>query len=965
MKFLFAALLFLNISARVQSSESSEFRFAYTISEFGAGVYSPERNFTMPVTPHHMEYSDNENILLAAWSKALVLDKYGKMISAFDIFGAGTFEGQRVTRMQETRSGYILHGIYPEKVIMIDHRDRNRTILLKAPRVDWEGMAFGKYGYSKYKYDRDQKGFPFFDIYTETTRYELEDIGNEIIDIGCKNNKMHVLYKFQPNRKSKTMYKVRTYGSSFELINEFDVTNIFEAIKASKKKTRRKNIYLFPLKQDNLALMIEKVGELLYVDKKGRLISKAKLPDIKSGYRPMLSADGKTLYINENQGIQVFQNIISSEINSQSTEALLEKAKSFFNKGNPVRSLVLLNSINAQETNKEKVLKLKTTSLSSLGQYKSAVRELEIALSRNPSDQSLKSIYNTLKSNLLISQSKDLFESLKYKVQKSGNQSLEEDFKPIAAKIDQSLQISPKSKIANEFKQEVNAFIAVNKPGAAIPTIRIEAIKTNEIYSSMYKVYHNKPIISVTVNNSTNRPIEDLKILLNMADYMDYKTYGSTIKLLKPGQSGKLTSTGNFNGNILTLEEDTPVSFQVNVEYTYNKLPAVIEKSGSMFIRNRNAMTWSNPLKLGAFVTYKDIVVKSYARAVAEQMRKVKYPYLHGNIVKAMAIYESLSAYGISYVKDPKTPFNEYSKKDSAIDYVQYPRDVLRFKSGDCDDLTVLYASLLENLGISTGMLLVPGHIFLAFDSGLPPARISEISSSQKLAFVAEGRVWIPVEITQIGKPFYKAWRQGAKQVQKQIDTDDFTFYTLQFAWREYTPVTLPPASPDMKIPSNKAYMSTFKKSIDFIIENEYDRKKVNEADLKTWKQLNEQGILRSRFGKAEEAMKLFMLGVERFPKKKTTFLINTGNVYYIKGNYKEALNYYQQAEKANENNDRLKINIAKIFYEIGDLENAHLYFKKAIKGSPSLERHYAYLSGQTTTRASNKDSFFDGFWDQ
>ena len=57
----------------------------------------------------------------------------------------------------------------------------------------------------------------------------------------------------------------------------------------------------------------------------------------------------------------------------------------------------------------------------------------------------------------------------------------------------------------------------------------------------------------------------------------------------------------------------------------------------------------------------------------------------------------------------------------AAVDYLQYPRDTLARKSGDCDDLSILYCSLLQALDIDTAFVTTPGHIFAAVALGVAP----------------------------------------------------------------------------------------------------------------------------------------------------------------------------------------------------------------------------------------------------
>jgi len=133
----------------------------------------------------------------------------------------------------------------------------------------------------------------------------------------------------------------------------------------------------------------------------------------------------------------------------------------------------------------------------------------------------------------------------------------------------------------------------------------------------------------------------------------------------------------------------------------------------------RHAMTWDQKDKIGAFVTPKDPAVADFSRLVIQPYVD-SYPNLHSSIVYARAIYAALGVYGLSYIVDPSSPYQEFSGNTARVDYLQYPRDTLARKSGDCDDLSILYAASLENIGISTALIDVPGHVFIMFNTGVP-----------------------------------------------------------------------------------------------------------------------------------------------------------------------------------------------------------------------------------------------------
>jgi hypothetical protein len=69
-------------------------------------------------------------------------------------------------------------------------------------------------------------------------------------------------------------------------------------------------------------------------------------------------------------------------------------------------------------------------------------------------------------------------------------------------------------------------------------------------------------------------------------------------------------------------------------------------------------------------------------------------------------------------VIDPASSFVEISEDAAALDSLNYPYQTLYYWGGNCDDLSILYCSLLEALGVDTACITIPGHIYAAFDTG-------------------------------------------------------------------------------------------------------------------------------------------------------------------------------------------------------------------------------------------------------
>ncbi|MBI3189153.1 MAG: type IX secretion system membrane protein PorP/SprF [Ignavibacteriales bacterium] len=134
-------------------------------------------------------------------------------------------------------------------------------------------------------------------------------------------------------------------------------------------------------------------------------------------------------------------------------------------------------------------------------------------------------------------------------------------------------------------------------------------------------------------------------------------------------------------------------------------------------------------------------------------------------LVKAKLLFNEFVS-KLVYVNDPK----------SSQDYVQYPSETLTLHGGDCDDMTVGYATLLSSVGIATAFVdVIPpeqpdnAHIYLMFDTGIVPSSSQLVSENPKRFVIRKNEsgnesVWIPIETTVIRKGFDEAWRVGAEE---------------------------------------------------------------------------------------------------------------------------------------------------------------------------------------------------------
>lgn len=131
-----------------------------------------------------------------------------------------------------------------------------------------------------------------------------------------------------------------------------------------------------------------------------------------------------------------------------------------------------------------------------------------------------------------------------------------------------------------------------------------------------------------------------------------------------------------------------------------------------------------------------------------------------------------------------KILFNHFAKemvyvsdRRASSDYVQFPRETLELKGGDCDDLSVCFGAMLESVGIQTAFIDYKpiesiGHVTVLVNTGLIPEQSKLISINDKKYFVRKNsagkeEVWLPIEITDLSN-FENAWNNGSAKFYKQ-----------------------------------------------------------------------------------------------------------------------------------------------------------------------------------------------------
>ena len=354
---------------------------------------------------------------------------------------------------------------------------------------------------------------------------------------------------------------------------------------------------------------------------------------------------------------------------------------------------------------------------------------------------------------------------------------------------------------------------------------------------------------------------------------------------------------------------------------------------------------------IGSFVTPRDDTLRNFVREAANRYGPPPQGVLNRPLGQAATVFNTLSALGLRYQPDPNTPYSRVNADQ--VDYVQFPRETLRLKSGDCDDLSVLLAAAYENLGIESALVEVPGHLFMMFRTGLKEADRGLISLQDELLVLRDGEVWIPVEATLIGTSFSEAWAEGARRYREAAAAKQVRVLSLRQAWERFPPATLAPSTLAVKVPSGERVSRLIEREQRLLVARRLERevmpyRRALAANPKDADARLQIGIIYARNGIPEVAQSEFDAVLAQDPRHAAA-ANNRGNLYFDRGDFERALESYRLAEELDPRDGGIRLNAALAYYRLGKLSEARIKFREAtllMKDLPTQYGAFAKLPG-------------------
>lgn len=498
-------------------------------------------------------------------------------------------------------------------------------------------------------------------------------------------------------------------------------------------------------------------------------------------------------------------------------------------------------------------------------------------------------------------------------------------------------------------KSHENALKERARLAAKTDAITIVDLNVSEVFPSLYRNYADPqrlPIGELVIANNTDGIISPDEITLTIKGLMD-----DPLRIETPNLIGFSNATiplaAILPESVLGNTESRSMQLTIKVSYTHKGQKKKTERTEAFTLHARNAIHWGDKRRLASFVAPSVDELMAFNAGIDAGLINGREGVLNDALVQALRIYTALEEMGMKYTPDPEYNYSVLSTGTGALDLVQFPAQTLIRRQGDCDDFVVLLAGLLENAGVQTAYIDIPGHVFLAINTSLQPHELNIAGISARDVIVDAGEVWVPIETTLIGEhDFIAAWKAGIDRYHSELRRGVYPeLISMADARKLYAPASyipetfiadraVTPAMSERYANGLVALRSRLNQQAILTVESRYQREPGN-IFIK-----NQFGILLARAGELERAEGVLLEALELSPGSPIV-LNNLGNVAQLKGDYDNAIIFYREAVEIQPDDPEIYLNLYTTYLKAGDKQKANVWLTKAIEIEPTIKLKY------------------------
>ena len=279
--------------------------------------------------------------------------------------------------------------------------------------------------------------------------------------------------------------------------------------------------------------------------------------------------------------------------------------------------------------------------------------------------------------------------------------------------------------------------------------------------------YIEYSLVNWSINNQSN---DTVQITLT-SDIPEWTTPVISNIHLAPNENKKVVQNP-FGKKLLTEDHSTIPTTIILTAKTPER--TIYEETKNVKIRPADDMIWSMRYPydmcelIAAWVTPNDQKVESILAEAKERMFDNNLSGYRGDVIAQLkAIFNTVRNHKVSYV-DSQMSFGEVGTTQR----VRLPSESLMQKSANCIDGAVLFASLFENIGLESVIVIIPWHAFVG---------VRTAPNSDEIWFIETTLVGRNIlnSIVNLQTTFQAAIDAGAKNYMEAMQSDSKSVYII------------------------------------------------------------------------------------------------------------------------------------------------------------------------------------------
>ncbi len=447
------------------------------------------------------------------------------------------------------------------------------------------------------------------------------------------------------------------------------------------------------------------------------------------------------------------------------------------------------------------------------------------------------------------------------------------------------------------------------------------AIEYDEnVFPLIYTIYKENPIGTITISNNESAEIRNVHVKFRAEGYTASEMECGTIKMLKKHKSEQLSFYADFNDKILRFSEAGKISGEIVIDYELlgDKRTSVVPVTISVY--NRNSMRWVDSAILSSYVTNNAQEILELSKYFVGVARNHFRTGLNKNMQFSMYVYEGIRSLGVVCEEKSDTPYETTHLDFTLLDYVQYPYQTLSYRSGDKDDIGVLFMSMLESVGIGAAYIPLADDFIVAIELGDNEQALLNLFNNTDNLLVVYDKIWLPVSMSVISKDFSEGWKMGVQKVSEALESDeDVEFIVLADAWQTYPPSGFSSDEVKSKVPSEKELVKAGEDAIAKYITQEFGPQiAAVQAQIKSEgvsiTLYNRLGLLYVRAGLYDNAVAVYEVSAKM---GSIPAMNNLGNILSLQKKYQKAKEWYEKVLAIDPENSTARKNLEKIETEL------------------------------------------------